>query len=322
MESASLSPQTMLTAPDDEAKRLRRQRDLAALGVLMNTEPTVGVGKMLSAQADSDSKDSLRTRLAEYEAAQRAQERAADQQWRQQVQDDLNAYRQQSIAAYGRGAQSQDDGLTAYQRKMLERQEADDQRRANEARQGRVTDLAKVMESSGMAELDSSVNAANELLASYNGKDIPGIGGAGNVPLIGKYAGGEEGRHVRSTIAAVRNAVLKARSGGAVTPQEGDRLLEELGMMLGYDDDDLRNAWGAFVERHNARLSNILAPYREVVPDYQRANPRFHGEVTWSPPNARGAQGSLTPSTGPGTTSTAPQADYVIVNGRVVPNRR
>jgi hypothetical protein len=338
----------MLRQPDEEKRRLAQLRGMGIVGVGMGLKPTASIGEMLYGQAGGEEKLGYNTRTAAAEAQIRAAERAEAAAIRAQEHADLQQYRQDSLDAYGRGGRGQggsgeeDDGLTPYQRQQVRLRKEENDRQATAARQARVTDLSQQLEKTGMAELDRSVRDANELLSSYAQKgDIPGIGGLSNAPLVGKYFGGEEGKHVRSTIAAVRNAVLKARSGGAVTPEEGSRLYEELGLMLGYGDADLLNAWGGFVQRHNARLSNILAPYRDVLPDYQRANPGFGGAVQWPPNNQRantnanaplqsggGAPQARPPGASPGASGTwAPPAqeappDYDFVNGQLVPRRR
>lgn len=60
--------------------------------------------------------------------------------------------------------------------------------------------------------------------------DIPGIGATGNLPNVALSAKGKELRQVAGEL---RNSLLKLRSGGAVTPDEAKRLLEELGMSQG-----------------------------------------------------------------------------------------
>jgi hypothetical protein len=321
---------------EEEAKRRNRLQAIGLVGVGMGTKPTMALGEALLGQVGDESKQSARMREFQAEAAIRERERAEAAAIRAQEHADLQQYRQDSLKAYGRGGRDGDDGMTPYQREMLKRQDEERTRQAGAARQGRVTDLSQAIEKSGMGELSQSVYDANELLSGYarEGKDIPGVGG-GNIPLIGKYAGGEEGRRVRSTLQAVTNAVLKARSGGAVTPQEADRLTAELGMMLGGSDEDLLNAWPGFIQRHNARLSNILAPYRDVLPDYQKGNPGFRGEVQWAPQNMRanGGMPQAAPPRPPGASAgasgnweapgaPAPEPDYDFVNGQLVPRRR
>jgi hypothetical protein len=99
------------------------------------------------------------------------------------------------------------------------------------------TDLQK----DGIPEAWNSMMNLTETLGQYRGKNIPGIGGVSNIPLLGSVLGGKEGRQMRSDLAAVANALLKARSGAAVTDQEERRFLEEVqtGSAISTDADFL-----------------------------------------------------------------------------------
>lgn len=56
-------------------------------------------------------------------------------------------------------------------------------------------------------------------------KDIPGFGGSSIIPGIALT---KRGKDMRQKVSSLMNMILKMRSGGAVTPQEGERLLLEL----------------------------------------------------------------------------------------------
>ena len=94
--------------------------------------------------------------------------------------------------------------------------------------------------------------------------DIPGVGGISNVSgasLFGVNVGSparlllsEEGKNVRQLADNVKNALLKARSGGAVTDNEASRLTQELGQGLFSTDNDFRRG-----------LKNIKDIFRDKV---------------------------------------------------------
>ena len=88
--------------------------------------------------------------------------------------------------------------------------------------------LSATLDKQGIPELGQSLSTVEDALAAYKGRDIPGYGEiAGQLPdmLIS-----QEGVDLRQQVSRVGNAILKARSGGAVTPQEATRLLRELGV--------------------------------------------------------------------------------------------
>ena len=93
-----------------------------------------------------------------------------------------------------------------------------------------VSDLAKQVEKSGLPELGTTLKTLDEVLGGIDDVkgDIPGVG-----PLDANKPDAAlppKGKQIRQLSAQLRNSILKARSGGAVTPQEATRLLQELGL--------------------------------------------------------------------------------------------
>jgi hypothetical protein len=80
----------------------------------------------------------------------------------------------------------------------------------------------------------------------------------------------DEARQLRQDYAAVRNALLKARSGGAVTQGEADRLLQELGEGFGRPDDLVRRGVANLRRVIEARKSNLAAGASDdVIREYE-----------------------------------------------------
>jgi hypothetical protein len=115
---------------------------------------------------------------------------------------------------------------------------------------------ATKLEDSGLTELYQQVKGVKALLPE-KGKDIPGFGyGVGTMPDI---LVSQTGVDLRQAIAGVRNGILKARSGGAVTPAEAERLLTELGEGAFKSDAQLRKGLASVERTLNAKIQNFAA---------------------------------------------------------------
>lgn len=130
--------------------------------------------------------------------------------------------------------------------------------------------MGKQFDSSGVSELLSAVENANRQLAPFTkeGADVPGFGPmAGMLP---DFAVSQEGKDLRQAYASVRNSILKARSGGAVTDGEADRLLQELGEGTGMPDAQVITGMANVTGFLRDRIANIQAGYTpEAVQTYQ-----------------------------------------------------
>lgn len=132
--------------------------------------------------------------------------------------------------------------------------------------------LSKQFESGGLSDLTSAVENANTLLAPYlnqEGTDVPGFGEvAGMLPDL---AVSQEGKDLRQAYSSVRNSILKARSGGAVTDGEAARLLQELGEGTGMPDNQVVKGMSNVTTFLRDRIANIQAGYSpEAVQTYEQ----------------------------------------------------
>lgn len=134
-------------------------------------------------------------------------------------------------------------------------------RRESEKLEAGVQKYASTLQKEGIPELETAVAAAEGALGRYKKGEVPGVGrleGAIPSALLS-----DEGNDVRQAVATVRNIVLNARSGAAVTDQELRRMVEELGTGLGQSEDALRRG----LQKVRDRLESIKANAAAGVTD-------------------------------------------------------
>lgn len=124
----------------------------------------------------------------------------------------------------------------------------------------RVSELSNRMEKSGLAELDPVIENINSVIPKEG--DIPGFG---QTAIFPDAAISPEGQSVRAAVSGLRNIILKARSGGAVTPQEADRMLQEIGGGIGRNDNQLRIGIANVTKQLAAKKQAILGGYPAEV---------------------------------------------------------
>lgn len=117
------------------------------------------------------------------------------------------------------------------QQEKLEREQKEKRDKALDSGAERYS---KAIESSGIGDVLGSVESFENLTQGI--EDIPGYGAGAAKPA---WALDDTGKAIRQEVATIRNNILKARSGGAVTPSEADRLLQELGDGIGSTDQQL-----------------------------------------------------------------------------------
>lgn len=172
-------------------------------------------------------------------------------------------------------APKKETGLTAYQKEMIElqkwkiagQQSKDDVQRTKIANEG-ARKLSDAIEKTGITEVYTALDKLNKKIGIDGTDDIPGVGQTASLPGL---VISQDGKEVRQLVQQLTNTILKARSGGAVTPQEADRLLEELGTGLTKTDEDLRRGLRSVRDMFRAKVAlaesgapeDSLALYRQ-----------------------------------------------------------
>jgi hypothetical protein len=196
----------------------------------------------------------------------------AEQIWKQkgydlQVQESGERARhnraQEGLTARG---QNMTDARSRDLNEIARANRADDKRIANVDKG--VTDLSKTLQKEGIPELETAISGAEGALGRYKNGEVPGIGPLKNMLPAAMMS--DEGKDVRQALAQVRNIVLSARSGAAVTDQELRRLVEEIGTGAGMSEDDIRKGLAKVRTRINAIKTNAAAGVSDdVLREYQ-----------------------------------------------------
>jgi len=180
-------------------------------------------------------------------------------------------------------------GLTPYQSANLDFKQAQDEDRRTQKSYQQASDLSKRLEKSGIVDLHGNVQSLKSILPPEG--DIPGYGPAESY-VPGLFVG-EQGRTVRQRVAGVKNAILRAQSGQAVSESEGQRLTNQIeGAKTA---KELRDAVSE-VERTLSTKYNVIAAgvppeaidtYKNrggiVIPSYQTPQSNIDSSVPRQP---------------------------------------
>ncbi len=224
---------------------LRRRREIGQLGQLTGDEVLAPFGKGLSLSAD-------REVLKEMDRAEKASQRELtsgyyDFQKAQAGLAQTMALRKQTETE--RHNRAMEGRVNAALQKTLDR---DVQKLSANITKAQLPDLQ-----AGIAQIDDELRPYIE-----NNEGLPGVGGMSN---IGEWAFTEGGRAMKARVAKIRNMILKARSGGAVTPSEAERLLTEFSLGVMNTDEDFLRSWTDFKEQVARGEQNIYAGFTEEV---------------------------------------------------------
>jgi hypothetical protein len=131
-----------------------------------------------------------------------------------------------------------------------------------------VNKFSATLQKEGIPELETAVSGAEGALGRYAPGQVPGIGALKNALPAALMT--DEGKDVRQALAQVRNIVLSARSGAAVTDQELRRLVEEIGTGAGMSEADIRKGLAKVRARVDKIKENAAAGVNdEVLRTYQ-----------------------------------------------------
>jgi hypothetical protein len=277
-----LSPlQIMLEGQRDEksmralSEGLRNNKDISMLASLLGTQNQREFGRGLG--ADVQYQQGLKEKQDQRYMTQ--DQYAAANQHRRSVLDETTRHNMAMEDYY----RNKDKAAVTAQQKALTRG---------------VTDLSKRLEKAAIPDLKVGIAKIDEELSPYleAGGNLPGVGGLSNV---GGFSFTGEGRRMQARVAKIRNMILKARSGGAVTPQEADRLLQEFSLGMWNSDADFLASWADFKDSISAGERNIMGGYGSEIRDAYEMNMRALMEDPEADPASPSAGGGeLTSSQG------------------------
>ncbi len=251
---------------------LRRRREIGQLGQLTGDEVLMPFGKQLSLSADREvlkemdraDKQSQRQLTSGYYDFQKAQAGLA-QTMALRKQDEVERHNK---AMEGR--------VNAALQKTLDR---DVQKLSGNITKAMLPDLQ-----AGIAQIDDELRPYIE-----SNSGLPGMGGLSN---LGDWAFTEGGRAMKARVAKIRNMILKARSGGAVTPSEATRLLTEFSLGVMNTDEDFLRSWVDFKEQIARGEQNIYAGFTDEVKDTYLQNLGREGGIPGSTSTMPGVGGN------------------------------
>jgi hypothetical protein len=152
-----------------------------------------------------------------------------------------------------------------------------------------VNKFSATLQKEGIPELETAVSGAEGALGRYAPGKVPGIGAVKNALPAALMS--DEGKDVRQALAQVRNIVLSARSGAAVTDQELRRLVEEIGTGAGMSEADIRKG----LAKVRARVDKIKENAAAGVNDDVLRTYQDRGGIAIK---RGGARGAAAPATG------------------------
>lgn len=175
-----------------------------------------------------------------------------------------NNARSASDAAAGRAVAMRGQNMVdARQRDLnaITKTDKEAQRKAD-AQDKAVTKFSDTLQKEGIPEIEAALAGAEGAVGRYKDKPIPGMGRVTGLLPAGVLS--EEGNDVRQSVAQIRNIVLQARSGAAVTDQELRRMVEELGTGF-QSDESLRRGLVKLRARFEKVKQNVAAGVSDDV---------------------------------------------------------
>lgn len=246
-----------LRGADDRAilAMLSGDRVLAPVGAEQLRQTQVTAGRLSKArQAAEEMK--MRKQQFQDEWANRQKMFEAEQKSRAEQAAEDRALRRAEIESMERRYNAQLEETRSYNdaRLLLAEQKAREKEQKDQAKADKYVGdetrrLSAKLIDEGVTDLEASIDIADEVVGRYfdpetgerKTDDIPGYGAAAS--LLPNAALSAEGKELRNVLASVRNKILKARSGAAVTDPEMFRLAEELGTAMGQTEEEMIQAY-------------------------------------------------------------------------------
>lgn len=271
------------------AARLRNQDDRATLALLSGDKP---LGRVAELEAGNTARTVKGLQKAKEQALMRSEQqadRAGQNSRHQQSMDARSAEalaQREATAAYRSQMAQQHNDMMAYRRDGQQITQEETQSRLDLMQSKEDTKISKEMNNNarklstklvdeGITDLEAAFETSDALISKYadpntgvkkeDAGDIPGVGPLDNARP--HWTLSEDGKALRTHLAGVRNRILKARSGAAVTDPEMRRLAEELGSSLGGTEQEMLTAY-ANLKRATSRVkSGIYGGYAPEVQD-------------------------------------------------------
>lgn len=121
----------------------------------------------------------------------------------------------------------------------------------------KVTAFSTQLDKTNIPQFESLLGEIEAEISNYSQRgDIPGYGKTGSLP---QFLLSDEGKTLRQKIAQLQNLTLKDRSGAAVTNQELQRLLNELGTGVLSTDAQLKTGLSQVRRNLDAVKQNVVA---------------------------------------------------------------
>lgn len=271
------------------AAKLRGQDDRAILAMLSGDNVLGRVGQMESTNSSQLRSGLAKAKQYELDRAQREADRAAandrhaETQARLKEQADSNRALSQ---AYHAQQQRQHEDMMRFREESeandllmqgmkIQAAEAKEHAKLTRKQEEDARRLGFKLTDEGITDLESAIEHADEVLGKYfdvntgervkGSSNIPGVGFGVNA--LPDAVAGDDGREVRNRLAAVRNLILKARSGATVTEPEMTRLAQELGLGAGVTEQELIDAYVNLRKRTSTVKSGIYAGFAPEVQD-------------------------------------------------------
>lgn len=149
----------------------------------------------------------------------------------------------------------------------LEMKKSQNEEKRRKLKNTAIEKLTNNFKKDGVPEMHAALRELDDLLDIDGDDDIDGVGATAKLPDL---MVSNKGTNIRKKLANLFNVILKTRSGGAVTPQEAQRLVDELKGQMGSDLDirqglrNVRSGLRANIENRETGIDpEVLSAYRE-----------------------------------------------------------
>lgn len=263
------------------ADALRRRAQRGAVGIISNDPGMAAQGQMMQNDAMGAAKlmagtrehgiDDTQTRRYQDWQEQQAADNLAERRRENTLMD---RYRSAMAAAQADKVAKIPDGSAA----------------GNKAVEQEIRQYSTKMDSSGLTELQKAIQNFRDLTKPYQdrGEAVPGMGRSSGMPLANAFQG-KDAQDIQGALMAIKNGIMRARSGLAVTVPEAERLASELEQSVLHSEDQRMGALNrieSLVGDRAANMQTILSP--AALEEYTKRRGRTGATGTFEIPAPTG----------------------------------